>query len=333
MIYTELNQFIATLLPLEMSFFILAISLIADFIFRDADIFWRYVPHPVIWFGYQIDLAIKWGNQRHLNGRKRRCLGSILMVLGVIISGLIGAIFAIPDGVFGAVLETSIVIIMLAGHSLDRHARAVATPLRDGNLVTARKALSCIVGRVTTHLEPDEISGAAIESVAESICDGILAPAFWYLVGGLPGLFIYKFTNTADSMIGYKNSRYFAFGTAAARFDDLLNFIPARLSFLLIYISCLPKILNQNWKDMITDARTHRSPNAGWPEAAMARGLNIRLGGPRYYHGRLAKLPIINKKAPSQPTAKHILMSLILLRHVILLLAFLNFITGIMLSL
>ena len=138
-----------------------------------------------------------------------------------------------------------------------------------------------IVGRDTAAMQPPDVARAAIESGAENLSDGVIAPAFWFLVAGLPGLFLYKLVNTADSMIGYRNARYERFGWAAARLDDVLNVIPARLTAGLIALTHGLR----GWKAIAADARLHRSPNAGWPEAAMARALGVALSGPRSYDG------------------------------------------------
>ncbi len=155
------------------------------------------------------------------------------------------------------------------------------------SLPGGRRAVSMIVGRDTATLDAPGISRAAIESAAENLSDGVIAPAFWFLIAGLPGLMLYKITNTADSMIGHRTPRHEQFGWAAARLDDLLNLIPARLTALLI-------ALTHGWTDprpILRDAPLHRSPNAGWPEAAMAVVLNIALSGPRAYHGEMRDFP------------------------------------------
>ena len=147
------------------------------------------------------------------------------------------------------------------------------------------------------------IARSAIESAAENLSDGVVAPAFWYLVLGLPGLLLYKITNTADSMIGYRTPRHEAFGWAAARLDDVLNWIPARLTALLI---ALPHGVLRDWPAIARDARRHRSPNAGWPEAAMARALDIALAGPRSYDGRLTDFPWVHPEGNRNPGPERI---------------------------
>ncbi|CAM8672107.1 adenosylcobinamide-phosphate synthase CbiB [Sphingobium sp.] len=168
----------------------------------------------------------------------------------------------------------------MAAGSLYRHVRAVAAPLQAGDLGAARMAVAMIVGRDTDRLDSAGIARAAIESLAESFCDGVMAPLFWLAMGGLPGLWAYKAINTADSLIGHREERWRAFGWAAARLDDLLNLIPARLSGSLLCLSA-----GRGLRIMLRDAHRHASPNAGWPEAAMAGALDVRLAGPIAYDG------------------------------------------------
>ena len=164
------------------------------------------------------------------------------------------------------------------------------------NINAARKAIGMIVGRRTDNMDEAEISRAAIETGAKNLSDGVFAPAFWFLIGGIPGLLIYKMTNTADSMIGYRNPRYFAFGWAAARFDDLLNYIPARLTSLFIVSASMNAKggVLLSIKSILRDSKNHASPNAGWPESAMAGSLNLWLGGPRHYGNRLRQATKLN---------------------------------------
>jgi adenosylcobinamide-phosphate synthase len=188
------------------------------------------------------------------------------------------------------VVEIVVVAILLAQRSLVDHVQAVARDLRispgDG-----RRAVARIVGRDTDAMQGPDVARAAIESAAENLSDGVIAPVFWFLVGGLPGLMLYKITNTADSMIGHRTERHGQFGWAAARFDDLLNLVPARLTAALV-------LLAQGrlgaWRQVAAEAPRHRSPNAGWPEAAMARVLGVALSGPRAYHGVWSDFPYVH---------------------------------------
>ncbi len=241
---------------------------------------WSRWPHPAVLMGRLIGRA----DQRFNDGAARRVKGVAVMAVLVLGAWALGhMIAAIPDG---GVLEVIVAAILLAQKSLVQHVQAVGDALRL-SLGQGRRAVAMIVGRDTAALEEPAVARAAIESAAENLSDGVIAPAFWFLIGGLPGILIYKITNTADSMIGHRSPRHEEFGWAAARFDDLLNLIPARLTALLIALA-------HGWLDarpILRDAPLHRSPNAGWPEAAMAVVLDIALSGPRSYHGEMRDFP------------------------------------------
>jgi len=242
---------------------------------------WSRLPHPAVLMGR----AVGWADARLNRGGARRLRGALAMAgLGLGAGALGWAIHALPDG---GVLEVITVAILLAQKSLVQHVQAVADGLR-GSLAGGRRMVARIVGRDTAAMDAPAVARAAIESAAENLSDGVIAPIFWYLVGGLPGLMLYKITNTADSMIGHRTPRHEQFGWAAARFDDLLNLIPARLTAALIATA--------HWRPdalriILRDAPLHRSPNAGWPEAAMAVVLGISLSGPRSYHGERRDFP------------------------------------------
>jgi adenosylcobinamide-phosphate synthase len=183
----------------------------------------------------------------------------------------------------------------VALRSLYEHVAAVARPLRAGDVAAARSAVAMIVGRDPDRLDEAAIARAAIESLAENTSDGVVAPVFWGALFGLPGIIGYKAINTLDSMIGHRTERHEAFGWAAARIDDVANFVPARLTGLLFAaIGGRPR---QALACMANDGRKHRSINAGWPEAALAGALDVRLCGPRFYHGELAAEPWLNEGA------------------------------------
>ncbi len=241
---------------------------------------WSRWPHPAVLMGR----VIGWADQRFNDGAARRAKGVAVMAALVMGAWALGhLIAAIPDG---GVLEVIVAAILLAQKSLVQHVQAVGDALRL-SLAQGRRAVAMIVGRDTAALEEPAVARAAIESAAENLSDGVIAPAFWFLIGGLPGILIYKITNTADSMIGHRTPRHEEFGWAAARFDDLLNLIPARLTALLIALA-------HGWleaRPILRDAPLHRSPNAGWPEAAMAVVLNVALSGPRSYHGEMREFP------------------------------------------
>lgn len=263
-----------------MSATLLLPALLLDAALGEPKWLWDRFPHPAVLMGR----AIGWMDQRFNKGAQKRLKGTATMAaLGLAAITLGWLIHEIPD--FG-ILEVIAAAILLAQKSLVQHVQAVADALR---LSTegGRRAVSMIVGRDTATLDDPAISRAAIESAAENLSDGVIAPAFWFLIAGLPGLMLYKITNTADSMIGHRTPRHEEFGWAAARFDDLLNLIPARLTALLL-------ALTHGWTDprpILRDAPLHRSPNAGWPEAAMAVILNTALSGPRAYHGEMRDYP------------------------------------------
>jgi adenosylcobinamide-phosphate synthase len=241
---------------------------------------WDRWPHPAVLMGRAVARA----DDRLNRGAQRRLRGVLAMtLLGLGAMALGALIAAIPD--FG-ILEIIAAAILLAQRSLVDHVQAVGDALRL-SVGEGRRMVARIVGRDTATMDAPAVSRAAIESAAENLSDGIIAPAFWFLIGGLPGLMLYKITNTADSMIGHRTPRHEEFGWAAARFDDLLNLIPARLTAALIALSHGVTQV----RPILRDAPLHRSPNAGWPEAAMALVLNVALSGPRSYHGELRPFP------------------------------------------
>ncbi|MFV2033953.1 MAG: adenosylcobinamide-phosphate synthase CbiB, partial [Halocynthiibacter sp.] len=234
--------------------------------------------------------SVSQGPPWSMTGRRAKGIALVLVLCAA--SALLGlALSALPFGYFFEVLLAS---ILLAHKSLVQHVAAVADALRlspgDG-----RRAVAHIVGRDTSDMDPAATARAAIESAAENFSDGVVAPAFWFLIAGLPGILIYKIINTADSMIGYKTRRYEEFGWAAARLDDVLNWLPARITALLIIATSwrTGNWLSHVWPILQRDARQHRSPNAGWPEAAMATVLSVALAGPRSYEGALQDFPFV----------------------------------------
>ena len=261
----------------------LVLAMILDALFGEPKILWDRFPHPAVLMGRAVGAL----DARLNSGTYRKAKGVLAMVLLGFGALLLGKMIAlIPD--YG-VLEIIVAAILFAQKSLVEHVRAVAVGLRQ-SLTEGRYAVSMIVGRDTATMDEPAVVRAAIESAAENLSDGVIAPVFWFLVAGLPGLCLYKITNTADSMIGHRTPRHEEFGWAAARFDDLLNLIPARLTALLIAVS-------HGWTDpkpILRDAPLHRSPNAGWPEAAMAVVLDVSLSGPRSYHGQLQDFPWVH---------------------------------------
>jgi adenosylcobinamide-phosphate synthase len=255
----------------------------------DAAIGWpvplyRRIGHPVGLFAAIIARCDRWWNRPDARFAVRRTAGVATVLLLIVLVG--GAAFGLQQlarVLFGNGAWAACAVLAapgLAQRSLYDHVRAVQQALRAAQIGQARMAVARIVGRDVEALDEAGISRAAIESLAESFCDGIAAPLFWLLVLGLPGLWVYKAINTADSMIGHREERWLAFGWAAARTDDLLNIIPARLGAILL---CMAG--PGGWRIMWRDARKHASPNAGWTEAAMAGALGVRLAGPVSYDG------------------------------------------------
>ena len=259
------------------------LALLLDALLGEPRWLWDRAPHPAVLMGRLIGWLDAWLNQ----GTARRAKGVFALCLLVALGLALGLALAALPGIWAEVIVGA---MLLAQKSLIDHLRAVAAALALG-VEEGRLAVGKIVGRDTAQMTPPEVARAAVESGAENFSDGVLAPAFWFALGGLPGLLIYKFTNTADSMIGYETPRYAQFGWAAARFDDLLNLVPARLSALVFMT--LAGRLNEGGA-VAADARLHRSPNAGWPEAAMARALGVALAGPRSYNGAMRDYPFVN---------------------------------------
>ncbi len=269
---------------------ILLIAIILDAIFGEPEWLWNRIPHPIQIVGD----CIRWFDEKLNTGPIIKIKGFITISILVIVSGLLGwALTAVPD--FG-IIEVIIVSILLAHKSLVQHVMNVAVALAQ-DVKQGRFEVAKIVGRTTDHMQPSDVSRAAIESAAENFSDGVMAPALWYLFFGLPGIIIYKVVNTADSMIGYKTEKYSNFGYAAAKLDDIMNWVPARISSALICLTSKPR---DSFDIVLNDAPLHRSPNAGWPEAAMAAVLNIALAGPRYYEGEKVDYPYVNSNARHQ---------------------------------
>ncbi|WP_313809479.1 adenosylcobinamide-phosphate synthase CbiB [Sphingobium sp.] len=252
------------------------------------------IGHPVGGFARIIDVLERRWNRNAWSGPARRWAGIALLLLLLGIAG--GAGLAMQwairrwTGDMAWIWLAAAAWPALAQRSLHAHVVPVARALASEELDEARRAVARIVGRDTDALDEAGVARAGIESLAESFCDGIVAPLFWLLLLGLPGIWAYKAVNTADSMIGHKEAPFTHFGWAAARFDDLLNWVPARLAALLLCIAG-----GGGWAVLRRDHRRHASPNAGWPEAAMAGVLRIRLAGPVRYDGILHDKPWIGE--------------------------------------
>ena len=278
------------------------------------------IGHPVTWLGRLITTVdIAW-NRPSDPPAFRRAAGVAGALVVIAVSAALGWVLqsVLALGWIQFVLVGILAWPLVALRSLDDHVAAVASPLQAGDIAGAREAVSRIVGRDPATLDEAGIARAAIESLAENASDGIVAPVFWGALFGLPGIFGYKAINTLDSMIGHRSERHEAFGWAAARIDDVANFIPARLTGFL-FVLLAPRRA-EALSCMMRDARRHRSPNAGWPEAAMAGALGVRLSGPRIYHGSITNEPWLNEGA-RDPLAADITQGLTVYRRAMLLLA------------
>jgi len=267
---------------------LLFFGLAVDAAFGDMATLFRVLPHPVALAGRTVAAFDRKLNRPRRGATARRIRGIVTVLVLVPAAAGIGWVIErlCRTTLSGAVVEMLLIAVLLAWRSLHDHVLAVAVALGRHDIAGGRQAVSHIVGRNPASLDESGVARAAIESLAENFSDGVVAPAFWYLALGLPGLFAYKIANTLDSMIGHKSERYLAFGWAAARFDDLANLVPARLSAVLLAIAALfarGAPAGRALAVMLRDARRHRSPNAGWPEAAMAGALGLSLGGPRQY--------------------------------------------------
>jgi adenosylcobinamide-phosphate synthase len=249
----------------------------------------RAIGHPVTWMGRLIAWLDRALNRETATPQARRAAGVVavlilLAIVGVLAFPVQSALLRLPFGIFAAALVAS---TLVAQRSLHRHVADVAAALETDGVAAGREAVAHIVGRDTDKLDAAGVARAAIESLAENFSDAIVAPVFWMAISGLPGAALYKAINTADSMIGYRTPRHQAFGWAAARLDDLVNLPASRLSALLLVAAAA---LSGNragtaWRAVRRDAGKHRSPNAGYPEAAMAGALGLSLAGPRVYGG------------------------------------------------
>ena len=297
--------------------FILFLALALDRLVGDPDALWRRVPHPVVLFGQAIGAMDRLFNEKRLSAETRRFNGAagiaVLLAasvfLGVVLHRLLATL-----GLFGAAIEVAVVAVFLAQKSLHDHVRAVSDGLREGGIEGGRQAVSMIVGRDPATLDEPAVCRAGIESLAENFSDGVVAPAFWYALFGLPGLLAYKMLNTADSMIGHKNAKYLEFGWASARLDDLTNWPAARLSIVFIaagaWLAKGRAAARAAIGAALRDAGLHRSPNSGWPEAAMAGALGIGLAGPRIYGGTRVDEPMMNASGRTVATVADIDLSL-----------------------
>lgn len=282
--------------PRNFQILLLALALEAAFGYPQA--LFRTLRHPVVWMGLVIERLDAQLNRAADRDGVRRALGAAGLSFLVLLSGALalaiaGGARALP---FGWLLEAALAASLLAQRSLHDHVAAVAVALEEGGLAPAREAVAQIVGRDPESLDEAGVARAAIESLAENFSDAVVAPALWCALCGLPGIVVYKAINTADSMLGHLTPRHRAFGWASARLDDLVNLPASRLSAGLLAVATFSLArARQATKIVWRDARKHVSPNAGWPEAAMAGGLAIELGGPRAYHGEVMDGAVIGE--------------------------------------
>ena len=284
-------------------FLLLYLGLVVDALFGEMRGVFGRTAHPVALAGH----AIAWFD-RHLNrpirsaaARRVRGVFTVIVLVGAAGGLGWGVQLLCRDTLFGALVELLAIAILLAQRSLYDHVAAVATALVHGGVVSGRLAVSQIVGRDPESLDGPGIARAAIESLAENFSDAVVAPAFWYLVAGLPGLFAYKMANTLDSMIGHRSEKYRAFGWAAARLDDVLNLPAAPIAGLLLAAAAAldrGTSAGHALRILLRDGRKHRSPNAGWPEAAMAGALGLALAGPRHYEEGTVEDPYLGDGTP-----------------------------------
>lgn len=301
------------MIEMELGLFILFFALLADWFYGEPELLWSRFPHPVVFFGKLIKICEQRFNVEDdtdsLRYRKGALVISGLILASIIAGWLLQWVFSFV-GPVGWVLEGFVVFTLLAQRSLLDHVKAVADGMRDHGLEGGRKAVSMIVGRNPDALDKSAVSRAAIESLAENFSDGVVAPAFWYAVFGLPGLLAYKMINTADSMIGYHNERYEYFGKVAAQIDDLANWVPARVSAFLIASGAFAlKGYRAGVDALVTafrDNGLHRSPNAGWPESAMAGATGLALGGPRIYPKETVQQAYLNASGKRELDASDI---------------------------
>ena len=282
-------------------FFIVIAALAFDALIGDPDWLWRRLGHPVALIGALIDTLDRRFNKDDQSPAQRRSAGIASTAILVVVATAVGALIQVAALWFpaGNIIIALLASIFIAQRSLYQHVDWVRSAFADGGLPEARDAVALIVGRDPENLDEAGVCRAAIESCAENFSDGVVAPVFWLALLGLPGLIAYKAINTADSMIGHRSERYASVGWAAARLDDLVNLLPARLSALLLAVAApiAGGSIGKSFDVVRRDASKHRSPNAGWPESAMAGALGLALAGPRRYAEGMVDDPFLNAEA------------------------------------
>ena len=293
-------------------------AILIDIMFGWPNIIFRAIGHPVTWIGKLINFLDKKLNNASYSNKIKKINGLatllICSLLVIIISILIEEF--LNQFYFGILISMIIMWPLIAINSMYQHVKNILIKIQDNNINLARKSVSKIVGRNTSKLNKINLIRASIESLGENTSDGIIAPIFWGLLFGLPGIALYKTINTLDSMIGYKNKKYKDFGWAAARVDDLVNIIPSRITGIFY------AIVSNNFfftiSTMFKDGHKHVSPNAGYPESAIAGALNIKLSGPRFYKNLKRNDPWLNEKG-SDPSVKKLKKAIMLYKRIVVL--------------
>lgn len=305
---------------------LILLALVIELLFGWPRWLFKIAKHPVVWIGALISVLEQRFNRTTSSASIQKCYGTLTALFVIFSSTLVAwaVSYYIPDSLAGLLAESFFASSLLAARSLYEHVTDVSKPLAINDVSQARVALAKIVGRDTKQLDEPGVAGAALESLAENASDGVIAPIFWGVLFGLPGLVAYKAINTLDSMIGHKSTRYLHFGAFAAHLDDVANWVPARITAGLIWCCGHTKCV---YNAIAAEAKQHRSPNAGWPESAMAFALGVKLCGPRHYASDFSHEPWLNA-AGSSPDRHYLQIGLKLYCQVVALTAGLLFIAS-----
>ncbi|KGR77142.1 cobalamin biosynthesis protein CobD [Ureibacillus manganicus DSM 26584] len=252
----------------------------------------KWIPHPVVQMGKIISfLEKRWNKGKYRKGKGIGLTVTVVLTVFLLTVSLLYIVYHIHP-VVGTIVQIYLISTTIAAKGLSSAANNVLSPLTNGNLIEARRMLSMIVGRDTANLPESEIVRGTVETVAENTVDGITAPLFWAMIGGAPLAMVYRAINTLDSMVGYKNDKYIEFGWASARLDDIVNWVPARITALSMWLASFVikgSKKKNGWRVTWRDARKHPSPNSGWSESMIAGLMGIQLGGVNYYRGKKSK--------------------------------------------
>ena len=304
--------------------YILLIGMFLEICFDWPKLIYEKIKHPVVWIGSLIKILDNNFNKKKYTHYKRKVLGFFSLIICLIVSLFFFFLTSmlLRNIFFVEIFYIFIIWAFVCSRSLFSHINQISNDIEENNLYKAKVSLSKVVGRDTHNLRKKQVIRASLESLSESTSDGIVAPIFWYFLLGIPGLIVFKTVNTLDSMIGYKTEKYFSFGYASAKLDDLLNYLPSRLTGLMIVV--LSSKPFNTFKIMISNASKLSSPNAGWPEAAFAGALLIRLGGPKTYLGITNNDKWLNEKY-GDPTYEKLKEGLRLYKRLILFIIFIIF--------